>query len=184
MTAKLSGGRLGERARAVRAVLMDVDGVLTDGLLFHFVDSQKELVELKGIHTQDSIALAWLAEAGLKTGCISGRVSAGVDARLRMLKASFVFQGRLDKKAVLEQICREAGLRPSQILYLGDDLPDVPVLRAVGLGVAVANARPEVKAAAHWVTKASGGRGAVREAAELVLKAQGLWPAVLSRFEV
>jgi len=163
---------------------MDVDGVLTDGLLYHLVDGRGRLVELKGVNTQDSIALSWLAEAGLKTGCISGRVSEGMAERLKMLKASFIFQGRLDKKNVLQQICREGAFQPSQVLYIGDDLPDVPVLKLAGLAVAVANARPEVKRAAHWTTKAAGGAGAVREVTEVLLRAQGLWASVLERFDV
>ncbi len=175
---------LTQKAKKIRLVLMDVDGVLTNGLLYHFVDGRGQLVELKGVHTQDSIALAWLAETGLKTGCISGRVCEGMTQRLKMLKATFIFQGRLDKKNVLEQICREGSFQLSQVLYIGDDLPDVPVLRAVGLAVAVANARDEVKKIAHFVTKAPGGSGAVREVGELVLKAQGLWDSVLERFEV
>lgn len=176
-------GRSFERAaRRIKLVLMDVDGVLTDGLLWHFINAAGELVELKGVHTQDSIALSWLAESGLKTGCISGRVSQGMEARLKMLKASFVYQGRLDKRAAFDEICRQAGAAPEEAVFIGDDLPDIPVLQAAGIGVAVANARPEVKAAAAWATRARGGEGAVREVAEALLRARGHWQAVLERF--
>lgn len=170
------------RLKRVKLVLMDIDGVLTSGTIYHFVDSAGGLVEFKGMHAQDSIALAWLADSGLRTGFISGRDSAGMRERLKMLKASFVFQGRLDKLAVFEQILREAGTTACETLYVGDDLPDIPVIRAAGLGGAVANARPEVKRAASWVTTARGGEGAVREIAEALLKAQGLWAGILGRF--
>lgn len=171
------------RARRIKVVLMDIDGVLTDGLIYHFVDQASRLVEFKGVHSQDSIALAWLAQEGIKTGVISGRNSEGMAERLKMLKVSFIHQGRLDKKDVFEGILREAGASAAQALYIGDDLPDIPVLSRAGLAVTVPSARREVKAAAHWVTRAAAGRGAVREVAEFVLAAQGLWGNVLSRFE-
>jgi 3-deoxy-D-manno-octulosonate 8-phosphate phosphatase (KDO 8-P phosphatase) len=171
-----------KRLSQVKLVLFDVDGVLTDGLVYHMVDSGGTLIEFKGINAQDSIGLAWLAESGLKTGCISGRNSAGMQKRLEMLKVSYIHQGRLDKRVVFDQICREADVSPAEVLYMGDDIPDIPVLSACGLAVAPANARPEVKGHAHWVTKARCGEGAVREMAEAVLKAQGHWKAVLDKF--
>lgn len=179
---RLSAKALSAAARRVKLVLTDVDGVLTAGPIYHFVDTDGELVEFKGIHTHDSIGLAWLAETGFITGVISGRVSKGVEARMRILKVSHIYQHRLDKAAVLAEILESTGLSAGQTLYMGDDLPDLAVLPRVGLGVAPANARPEVKAAAGWVTKARGGEGAFREAAELLLKAQGLWPGVLARY--
>lgn len=180
---RLSPGVIERRAKDIRLVLMDIDGVLTNGAIYHFVDSAGELVEFKGVHAQDSIALAWLAQEGLKTGFISGRSSRGMEERLKMLKASHIYQGRLDKKTVFDDICRKEGLEPSRTLYIGDDLPDIPVLKAAGLSVAVRNARPEVKKAAHWVTRAPGGDGAVREVGELLLRAQGLWEGLVSRFD-
>lgn len=178
----LSSRKLELAARRVKLVMMDVDGVLTNGLLWHFVNAAGELVELKGVHTQDSIALAWLGEFGFKTGCISGRSSQGMAERLKMLKASYIYQGRLDKRAVFDEVCGLAGAASGEALYIGDDIPDIPVIQAAGLGVAVANARPEVKRAAAWVTRARGGEGAVREVAELLLKAQGRWAGVLGKF--
>ena len=180
--AKLSGARLAARARAVRLFLFDVDAVLTDGLIYHFVDPSGELVEFKGVHSHDSLSLHWLADAGLATGAISGRSSRGLEQRLKMLKCRYIYQGRLDKAVVFAEVLRLGSFQPGEVLYIGDDLPDLPVLRAAGLGVAPANARPEAKSAAAWVTRARGGEGVVREAAELVLKAQGRWDAVLSRF--
>ena len=160
---KLSRPALNARLKKIRLVLTDVDGVLTSGVIYHFVDPTGELVEFKGIHAQDSIALAWLAESGIVTGIISGRVSKGTDARMRMLKVKHVYQHRLDKAAVFAEILKAEGLSPDQTLYVGDDLPDLAVMSRAGLAVAPGNAQAEVKAAAHWVTKAEGGDGAFRE---------------------
>lgn len=181
--AKLSGRALTAAAKRIKVVLMDVDGVLTNGWLWHFVRGE-ELVELKGIHTQDSIALHWMSQYGLRTGCISGRKSAGVEARFKMLGATWIQQGRLDKIDAYKQILSEAKAAPDEVAYIGDDIPDVAVIRAAGLGVAVANAVPEAKAAANWVTKREGGAGAVREIAETIFRAQGTWPAILQKFGV
>lgn len=180
---KLTPKALTAAAKRVKLVLTDVDGVLTTGPIYHYVDpGSEELVEFKGIHTHDSIALAWLAESGFITGVISGRTSKGIEARMKMLKVSHIHLHRLDKAAVLADILAATGLAPEQTLYMGDDLPDIAVLSRVGLGVAPANARPEVKAAAGWVTKARGGEAAFREAAELLLKAAGRWPDILARY--
>jgi 3-deoxy-D-manno-octulosonate 8-phosphate phosphatase (KDO 8-P phosphatase) len=180
---RLSASALTSRLRKIRLVVADVDGVLTGGTIYHFVDTAGELVEFKGIHSQDSIALAWLAESGLITGVISGRVSKGTDARLRILKVTHIYQHRLDKANVFKEILKAERLAPEQTLYVGDDLPDLAVMTRAGLAVAPANARPEVKAAAHWVTKARGGEGAFREMAEALLKSQGLWAPILEKYK-
>jgi 3-deoxy-D-manno-octulosonate 8-phosphate phosphatase (KDO 8-P phosphatase) len=178
----VTGRALAERLKKIRVVLADVDGVLTAGEIYHFVDTAGEIVEFKGIHAQDSIAMAWLAECGFKTGVISGRVSKGIEARMKMLKASHIYQHRLDKAAVFAEILAKEGLTPAQAAYMGDDLPDIAVLSRAGLAAAPANARPEAKKAAHWVTKARGGEGAFRELAEAILKTQGHWPSLLERY--
>lgn len=178
----LGGKALQARLRKIRLVITDVDGVLTGGTIYHFVDTAGELVEFKGIHAQDSIALAWLSESGLVTGVISGRVSKGTDARLRILKVKHIYQHRLDKANVFAEILQAEGLKADQALYVGDDLPDLAVMRLAAIAVAPANARPEVKAAAHWVTKARGGDGAFREMVEALLQAQGLWTPILKRY--
>lgn len=180
---KLSKAALAARLKKIRLVVTDVDGVLTGGTIYHLVDTAGELVEFKGIHAQDSIAMAWMAESGLVTGVISGRVSKGTDARLRILKVKHIYQHRLDKANVFAEILRAEGLEPAQALYVGDDLPDLAVMTRAGLAVAPANARLETKAAAHWVTKASGGNGAIRETAEALLKSQGLWTPILERYK-
>jgi YrbI family 3-deoxy-D-manno-octulosonate 8-phosphate phosphatase len=179
---KLSNAALQTRLKKIRLVLTDIDGVLTGGTIYHLVDTAGELVEFKGIHAQDSIAMAWLAESGLVTGVISGRVSKGTDARLRILKVTHIYQHRLDKANVFAEILKAEGLEPGQALYVGDDLPDLAVMTRAGVAVAPANARVEVKAAAHWVTKARGGEGAFREMTEALLKSRGLWAAVLARY--
>ena len=173
---------LNARLARLKVVLMDVDGVLTDGKLYHMVDKAGELVELKGVDTQDGLGLAWLAQDGLKTGVISGRSSAGLAARARMLKMSHVVQGTLEKADAWERILREEGATDAEAAFVGDDLPDLPLVRRAGFGVAVANARPELKKAARYVTKAAGGAGALREVAELILKARGGWPRVAGKY--
>jgi 3-deoxy-D-manno-octulosonate 8-phosphate phosphatase (KDO 8-P phosphatase) len=178
----LSPKAVSKRAASVRLVLTDVDGVLTSGVLYHFVDHTGELIEIKGIHAQDSIALAWLAESGFVTGVISGRISKGTEARMRMLKAKHIYQHRLDKAAVLAEILEAEKIPADAVAYMGDDLPDLAVFGRVGLAVAPANARPEVRAAAHFVTKARGGDGAFRELAQILLSAQGKWPSILARY--
>jgi 3-deoxy-D-manno-octulosonate 8-phosphate phosphatase (KDO 8-P phosphatase) len=180
---RLSRGQLVKRAKRVRVFLLDIDGVLTGGLIYHLVDNAGRLVEFKGVHAHDSIALHWLAQEGIRTGVISGRNSEGMAERLKLIKVSFIHQGRLDKKIVFEGICREAGVSSSEVLYMGDDLPDIPVLREAGIAVTVPQARAEVKAASHWVTRAPAGAGAVREVVELVLAAQGKWEGILAKFE-
>lgn len=179
---RLSPAALRARARKIRLVLTDVDGVLTSGAIYHFVDTAGELVEFKAIHAQDSIGLAWLAESGMITGVISGRVSKGVEARLKILKVKHVYQHRLDKAAVLAEIMTAEEVSPDEVAYMGDDLPDLAPMARVGLAAAPFNARPEVLAAAHWVAKARGGQGAFRELAEVFLKSRGLWDSILGRY--
>ncbi|MEK7656822.1 MAG: HAD hydrolase family protein, partial [Elusimicrobiota bacterium] len=181
MSGSLSSSLL-RRAKRIRLLLMDVDGVLTDGRLYHFVDQAGRLVEFKGFHGRDGVALIWLAENGIRTGIISGRVCPGVRGRAKMLKMSYIVEGTLDKAPALRSILTDSGLSPEETAFVGDDLPDIPVLREVGLGVAVSDACPEARSAAHWVTRSPGGRGAIREVAQLLLKAQGRWSSLLARY--
>lgn len=163
--------------------MTDVDGVLTDGRLYHCVDTRGQLVELKGVDTQDGIALAWLAQAGISTGVISGRISKGFSERARVLHMKHIIQGTVEKVPALEKILRKEKIQPEEAAFIGDDLTDIPVMRRVGWAVAPANARPEVKRAADTVTRARGGQGAVREAVEKLLKAQGRWAKILKHYE-
>jgi 3-deoxy-D-manno-octulosonate 8-phosphate phosphatase (KDO 8-P phosphatase) len=169
------------RAKKIRVLLMDVDGVLTDGRvrLLGFPDGSVH--ELKAFDSHDGAGLKMAHDAGLRTGVITGRVSAAMARRAKECGIEFVFQGRADKLPAYEEIAKRAGARDEEMAYIGDDLPDIPVMRRVGLAIAVANAVAEVKKAAHVVTKAGGGEGAVREVVELILKAQGKWGAAAAK---
>ncbi|MGE0356787.1 MAG: KdsC family phosphatase [Burkholderiales bacterium] len=156
------------RARAVRLALFDVDGVLTDGRLYYGPSGEA----MKAFHILDGHGLKMLARSGVATGLLSGRHSEATAARARELGIAHVILGADDKLAHFERLRGELGLEASQCAFVGDDLPDLPVLARCGLAVAVANAVPEVKALAHLVTRAAGGEGAVREACEFVMRAQ------------
>jgi 3-deoxy-D-manno-octulosonate 8-phosphate phosphatase (KDO 8-P phosphatase) len=173
-----------ESAARARVLLMDVDGVLTDGRLYNVPDASGNMVETKGFDSQDGIALQWLNWMGIKTGVISGRVSPATAVRAAQCKMTWVYQGHIEKIPILEQILAEAAISPDEVAYVGDDLTDVVVMNRVGLSIATANARPEVKACAMHVTAASGGSGAIREVCELLLKAQGRWEELLKKYEV
>ncbi len=163
--------------------IMDVDGVLTDGRLLNVPGPDGKMVESKMFDSQDGIALQWLSWYGIQTGVISGRVSAATEERARQVKMTYVYQGHIEKIPILEEIAARSGIALDQMAYAGDDLTDVVVMRRVGLAVAVDNARPEVKRAAHYVTSSGGGRGAVREVCELLLDAQGHWQELLRKYQ-
>ncbi|HOQ45585.1 MAG TPA: HAD hydrolase family protein [Bryobacteraceae bacterium] len=173
-----------ERAACVRLLLMDVDGVLTDGKLYNVPGPRGEMVETKGFDTQDGIALQWLHWKGIQTGIISGRVSPATEERCRQCHVTYICQGYIEKIPLYEEILAKSGFTPGQVAYVGDDLTDVVIMRRVGLAIAPANARPEVKRCAHLVTAAEGGRGAIREVCELLLKSQGHWEDLLRKYEV
>lgn len=171
-------------AVGIKVLLMDVDGVLTDGRLFLVPDAEGNMVETKGFDSQDGIALRWLTWNNIKTGVISGRESPATVERARQVQMTYVFQGHIEKIPIYEQILADAKVTPAEIAYMGDDLTDVVIMRRVGLSFATANARAEVKRSANAVTSASGGRGAVREVIELLLKARGAWDDLLKKYEV
>jgi 3-deoxy-D-manno-octulosonate 8-phosphate phosphatase (KDO 8-P phosphatase) len=141
------------------------------------------MVETKAFDSQDGIALQWLSWKGIKTGLISGRVSPATVERAKQTNFTYVYQGHIEKIPILDEILAESGLDKSQVAYIGDDLTDIVVMHRVGLAIATANARVEVKQEAHYVTIAPGGSGAVREAIELILNAQGLWDEILQKYE-
>ena len=163
------------RARKIRVLLMDVDGVLTAGNVYLMPLADGTAVEMKAFHSQDGAGLKLARDAGLRTGVISGRESAAVTRRAQEVGMEFVFQGRGEKVPAYEEILRVAGVRDSDVAYIGDDLPDLPILERVGLAIAVANAVEEVRRAVHHVTRRTGGDAGVREAIEGILKAQGKW---------
>ena len=175
---------INELAARVRLLLMDVDGVLTDGHLINVPDANGNMVETKGFDSQDGIALQWLSWMGIKTGVISGRVSPATETRAKQCKMTYIYQGHIEKIPILEEILKDAGISPDEVAYVGDDLTDVVVMNRVGLGIATGNARPEVKGCAKYVTSAVGGSGAIREVCELLLKAQGRWDELLKKYEV
>lgn len=166
------------RAAAIELLLLDVDGVLTDGSVIYADDGS----ELKRFHVRDGSGLKLWRAAGKRSAIVSGRKSAAVERRAAELGIAPVLQGRDDKLAAFTDVLAESGLRPEQVCAIGDDLPDVPVLRRCGLAVAVGDACPEVRSVAHYVTDAPGGRGAVREAIEWVLKASGRWDELVARY--
>ena len=172
-----------EHAKKTRLLLMDVDGVLTDGKLYNVPGADGQMVETKGFDSQDGIALQWLSWKGIRTGLISGRVSPATEVRAKQCKFAYVYQGHIEKIPILEEILADARISKDEVAYIGDDLTDIVVMRRVGLAIATENARPEVKAAAGYVTTAAGGKGAVREVAELLLKAQGCWEELLRKYE-
>ncbi|MBU6454262.1 MAG: HAD hydrolase family protein [Cyanobacteria bacterium REEB67] len=170
------------RAAKVKLILMDVDGVLTNGNLFYFPGPDGKPTEFKSFNSQDGAGIHCLNLVGINTGVISGRDSQAVVERARILNIKYVYQGYLEKEAVYEEILQKEGLEDDSVCFIGDDFPDYVLLKRCGLAVAVGNARPELIARAHYTTKANGGDGAVREVAELVIRARGEWDKVLKKF--
>lgn len=171
-------------AANIRLLLMDCDGVMTDGKLYNVPGPDGRMVESKGFDAQDGISLQWLSWYNIQTGVISGRLSPALEERAKQCKMTYVYQGHIEKIPILEEVLAKAGVKREEVAFLGDDLTDIVVMRRVGLGIAVANARAEVKQSAHFTTEARGGQGAVREACELILKAKGIWPEILKKYEV
>lgn len=171
---------LKSRLRKIRCLLLDVDGVLTDGKL-HFTGNGDEI---KSFDVQDGHGIAMAQRAGLRIGFVSGRASAATTRRAADLGVAIVLQQPTNKMELVEQVKAQHGLRDEEIGFIGDELVDLPVLRRVGLAVAVPNAVPEVKRAAHYVTRRTGGDGAVREVIEMILKAQKSWDRVIAKYLV
>ena len=167
-----------ERAARIKLLLMDCDGVLTDGRIWLFDDGEEQ----KGFHTRDGLGIELLHRAGLRSGIISGRRSSAVETRARTLGMSFVVQGHENKVQAFNDLLAQAGVTNAEVSYIGDDLIDIPLLLQSGLGVAVADAAFETRQRAHFVTKASGGFGAVREVIELILKSQGRWDELIGGY--
>ncbi len=165
------------RLAQVKLLLCDVDGVLTDGTVFIGAGT-----ELKAFHIQDGMGIAMLRRAGLRTGWISSRASTATVQRAQELKIDFLHQEKGSKVEAVERILTQAGLGWDEVCFVGDDVVDLGPLKRAGVAVAVANAVPECKAAAAYVTKAAGGHGAVREIVELILKAQHKWDALLEQY--
>ena len=167
-----------ERARNVRLVIFDVDGVLTDGSLFLGDDGQ----EYKAFNSRDGHGMTMLQQTGVKLAVITGRTSEVVRIRMESLGVEHVYQGRRDKVPAYQDLKRNTGLTDDRIAYVGDDVVDLPVMRRVGFSIAVADAHPLVQQHAHWQTRSPGGRGAGRDVCELIMEAQGNLDRMLERY--
>ena len=193
------------RAKKIKLLLFDVDGVLTDGKLFFFPATaginlttreqsakhggeggfglaSQSIIEAKGFHAHDGTAISLARLAGIKTGLITKRISETVALRARDLRLDHIHQGIQDKLRVFKEILNQEGIAAAEAAFVGDDVIDLPVMWNCGLAVAVANARDEVKKDAHFVTKHGGGDGALRDAIEFILKAQGKWKKVVDEY--
>jgi 3-deoxy-D-manno-octulosonate 8-phosphate phosphatase (KDO 8-P phosphatase) len=172
---------LKKRSAQIKLVLMDVDGTMTDGSVTLLSQTDGTALEIKTFDAHDGQGLTLAQAAGLHTGCITGRESAALLRRAREMKMDFIYMKQPVKMPAYEEILAKAGVSDSAVAYIGDDLPDIPLMRRVGLAVAVCDAVPEVKQAAHYTTKALAGHGAVREAIELILKSKGIWEAMIDK---
>jgi 3-deoxy-D-manno-octulosonate 8-phosphate phosphatase (KDO 8-P phosphatase) len=181
------------RARKIKLLLFDVDGVLTDGKLFFLPDRQNKQqgaselsaqgsLEFKGFHAHDGVANSLARIGGIRTGLITRRYSETVALRARDLKLEIICQGIRDKGTAFRKIVQDASLTLDAAAFVGDDVVDLPAMRAAGFAIAVKNARADVKAEAHYVTPHAGGEGALRDAVEFILKAQGRWKQVLEAY--
>jgi 3-deoxy-D-manno-octulosonate 8-phosphate phosphatase (KDO 8-P phosphatase) len=195
------------RARKIKLIIFDVDGVLTDGKIWIFPAPggstaanpsvlersaqhgqsgfglhSSSLIEAKGFHAHDGTAISFARLSGIKTGIITKRISETVALRARDLKIDHVHQGIQDKATVFFEILKRDGITADQAAFVGDDVIDLPAMRRCGLAIAVKNARPEVKAEAHWITPHGGGDGAARDAVEYILKAQGKWKSAVEEY--
>lgn len=168
-----------EKARQVQLLLLDVDGVLTDGSLIYTSSGE----ETKCFNTQDGLGIKLLQESGVAVGVITARNSTIVARRAQELNLAYVYQGKFDKLKSYEEILKQAGLRPMHTAYMGDDWIDLPLLNRVGFAAAPVNARDEISLRADYVTQRKGGQGAVREVCDLILEAQGNYAKMFARFD-
>ncbi len=169
------------RARKIKLLLMDVDGVLTDGRIYYLPNPHGGVFETKTFHSRDGLGIRFAHEAGLKTGILSGRSSRVVEYRAKELGIHFIQEAALEKLEPFEKMLRAAGLKPEQVCFMGDDIVDLPVLKRVGLAVGVEGGHEALRRHVHYWTRRPGGLGAVRETVELILEAQGKWKAILKR---
>ncbi|MEA4862866.1 MAG: KdsC family phosphatase [Victivallaceae bacterium] len=171
---------LSERCKNIRAVVLDVDGVLTNGIIGYGCGYDEEI---KFFHVRDGHGIVMAHRAGLMVGVLSGRGSAANRRRAAELALDFVYEGELDKLAGFERLLEEQHLNPEEVMYIGDDVVDIPPFNRAGLAVCVGDAPDYLDNYTHFRTAADGGRGAVREAIELVLREQGKWDKLMERYE-
>lgn len=167
-----------EKAKAIKLVVFDVDGVMTDGRLFFTNDGN----ELKAFNVKDGLGIKMLHQCGIQTAIITGRTSTLVEHRAKNLGITFLYQGREDKLIALNELLSNIGLKLDEVAYMGDDLPDLAAIQEAGLGTTVADALPLVKKHADWITQKSGGDGAVRELCEFILEQQGALEGIQANY--
>jgi 3-deoxy-D-manno-octulosonate 8-phosphate phosphatase (KDO 8-P phosphatase) len=172
---------LKKRAAQIKVLLMDVDGTMTDGSVTLLSQPDGSALEIKTFDAHDGQGMTLAQTAGLRTGCITGRESAALLRRAHEMKMEFIYMKQPVKMPAYEEILRKAGVTDSAVAYVGDDLPDIPLMRRAGLAVAVGDAVREVKKSAHYTTKAFAGHGAIRETVELVLKCKGIWEEMIDK---
>jgi 3-deoxy-D-manno-octulosonate 8-phosphate phosphatase (KDO 8-P phosphatase) len=160
---------------------MDVDGTMTNGGVTLLSQTEEIALEIKTFDAHDGQGLTLAHTAGLRTGCITGRQSSALLRRAKEMNMDFVYMKQAIKMPAYEEILHKTGVSDSAVAYVGDDLPDLPLMRRAGLAVAVGNAVPEVKRVAHYTTKALAGHGAIRETVELILKSKGIWEAMIAK---
>lgn len=168
-----------ERARKIKMIIMDVDGTLTDGMLFLLPDGE----ELKAYNVRDGMGILMARLAGFKTGIITGKTSKALEKRAKRLRIVELYQGILDKSKALAEILHRHNLSSEEVAYIGDDLGDLEVMKEVGLSAAVADAHPEVTKNCHFISRHDGGRGAVREFIEFILSAQDKWGLIQEKIK-
>jgi 3-deoxy-D-manno-octulosonate 8-phosphate phosphatase (KDO 8-P phosphatase) len=170
---------LKKRAAQIKVLLMDVDGTMTDGGVSLLSQTEEIALEIKTFDAHDGQGLTLAHTAGLRTGCITGRQSSALLRRAHEMNMEFIYMKQPLKMPAYEEILHKTGVPDSAVAYIGDDLPDIPVMQRAGLAVAVGNAVPEVKKTAHYTTEALAGHGAIREKVELILKSKGIWEAMI-----
>ena len=171
-----------ERAKKIKVLIFDVDGVLTNGAITVHPNADGSATEVKSFSAHDGLGISLARLGGVRTGVVTKRQSATVAIRARDLKLEFVYQGQAHKMHAIDEIVAKAGIALEELAYVGDDIVDLPVMRVCGLAIATANARPQVLAAAHWVTPHVGGEGAGRDAVDFVLEAQGSLARVIEQY--
>ena len=173
-----------DRAKRIKVILFDVDGVLTDGKIFVIPTSEdaNHAVEAKGFHAHDGLGISLARISGMKIGAITKRISNTVAIRCRDLKLEFVYQGQSYKMKAVNEIMAKEGITLDEVCYVGDDVIDLPVMRVCGLAIATANARDQVKAVAHFTTPHAGGDGAGRDAVDFILAAKGVLEATIEAY--
>jgi 3-deoxy-D-manno-octulosonate 8-phosphate phosphatase (KDO 8-P phosphatase) len=172
---------LKKRAAQIKLLLMDVDGTMTDGGVILLSQPDGSALEIKQFDAHDGQGLTLAHTAGLRTGCITGRESPALLRRAREMKMDYVYMKIALKMPAYEEILTKAGVKDAEVAFVGDDLPDIPILKRVGLAVAVGDAVADVKKIAHYTTKAHAGRGAIRETIELILKSKGIWDELIDK---